>query len=218
MGSYSCSYCLDGFKVAAILLKVDWFLVEEPLESHVQRRVVCGLAAQHHTLPYGHLHSARAKHHTHGLWKHKTAALSPQAHPKLALSSCDWLQRERRSNDQKLVSASSGHSASLRWTAALGKFALVIWFLNVKTLLHAWSSTINFPAPNKWWGVKWHWGLFTGGWLVLIWQKIKASGASLTFYPQCGSHLCRAQLILCPAHVGPFIRSAGVNNFQSVVS
>lgn len=64
---------------------------------------------------------------------------------------------------------------------------------------------------------KWHWGLFTGGRLVLIWQKIKAFRASLTFYPQYGSHLCRAQLILCPAHIVPLIRSAGVNNFQSVV-
>lgn len=59
-GSYSCSYCLDVFKVVAVLLKVDWFLVEEPLESHIQRRVMCRFAAQHHTLPHGHFHSARA--------------------------------------------------------------------------------------------------------------------------------------------------------------
>lgn len=80
--SYFCSYCLDVLKVAAILLKVDRVLVEEPLKSHIQWRVVCCFAAQYDALPYGHLHSARAQHHTHGLWKQKTAALSPQANPK----------------------------------------------------------------------------------------------------------------------------------------
>lgn len=74
--------------MAAILLKVDRSLVEEPLESHVQRGVVRRLAAQHHALPHGHFHSAGAKVHTHGLWKHKAAALSPQANPRLASSRC----------------------------------------------------------------------------------------------------------------------------------
>lgn len=80
--SYSHSYCLDVFKVAAVLLEVDRPLVEEPLEGHVQRGVVRGLAAQHHALAHGHLHSGWAQLHAHGLWKHKAAALSPQANPE----------------------------------------------------------------------------------------------------------------------------------------
>lgn len=77
--------------MAAVVLKVDRFLVEEPQESHIQRRVMRGLAAQHHALPHRHLHSAWTQRHTHGLWKHKAAALSPQDNQKLASSSCTRL-------------------------------------------------------------------------------------------------------------------------------
>lgn len=80
--SYSRSYCLDEFKVATVLLEGDGPLVEEPLEGHVQRGVVRRLAAQHHALPHSHLHPARAELHTHGIWKHKAATLSPQANPE----------------------------------------------------------------------------------------------------------------------------------------
>lgn len=67
------------------------------------------------------------------------------------------------------------------------------------------------------------------GQLVLIWQKINPHRPSqpkspsppprarLTFYPQRGGHLSRAQLILGPAHVVPLVSAAGVHNFQSVV-
>jgi len=94
--SNSCSYCLDVFKVATILSKIDGFLVEEPLEGHIQRRVMRGLAAQHHALPHGHFHSVRAELHTHGLWKHKAATLSPQANQKLASRRCIPLPEQFR--------------------------------------------------------------------------------------------------------------------------
>lgn len=67
--------------MAAALLESDGPLVEEPLEGHVQRRVVRGLAAEHHALPDGHLHPVRAELHAHGICKHKAAAPSPQAQP-----------------------------------------------------------------------------------------------------------------------------------------
>lgn len=67
--------------MAAVLLEVDGSLVEEPLEGHVQRGVVRGPAAQHHALSHRHLHFAGAELHTHGVCKHKAAALSPQANP-----------------------------------------------------------------------------------------------------------------------------------------
>lgn len=89
--SYSCSYCLDEFKVAvaaAVVLEGDWPLVEEPLEGHVQRGVVRGLAAQHHALAHRHLHPARAQLHAHGICKHKAAALSPQANTMDELEQC----------------------------------------------------------------------------------------------------------------------------------
>lgn len=63
----------------AVVLEGDWPLVEEPLEGHVQRGVVRGLAAQHHALAHCHLHPTRAQLHAHGICKHKAAALSPQA-------------------------------------------------------------------------------------------------------------------------------------------
>lgn len=105
------------------------------------------------------------------------------------------------------------------------KRVLVIWFWNVRALSSRLSGHNKFPGTRAKVCVckcvcvcgGWHWGLFTGGRLVLIWQKIKARRASLTFYPQYSSHLSRAQLILCTAHVVPLVRSAGVNNSQSVV-
>lgn len=91
--SYSGSYCLDVLKVAAVSLEADWLLVEEPLKSHVQRCVMCRPAAQHHALPHGDLHSARTELHTHGLCKHKAAALSPQANPAITSDGCIPLGR-----------------------------------------------------------------------------------------------------------------------------
>lgn len=167
--SYSCSYCLDVFKVSAILLEVDWSLVEEPLESHIQRCVVCCLAAQHHALPHSHLHSARAKIHTHGLWKHKAAALSPQANPELVSSSCIWLWHRRQTDHEypTLTLVKNTHlshinillcsdltvcSASMRQRPFLClTCVLVIWFLNVRALVHGWASTMNFLAPEQRW-------------------------------------------------------------------
>lgn len=88
---YLWSQCLNVFKVASVLLKSDGSLVEEPLERHIQWSVMCGLTAQHHALSYGHLHPVRAKLHTHGICKHKTAALSPQANPDFLWRCSIWL-------------------------------------------------------------------------------------------------------------------------------
>lgn len=45
---------------------------------------MCGLTAQHHALSYGNLHPVWAQLHTHGICKHKVAAVLPQANPGLA--------------------------------------------------------------------------------------------------------------------------------------
>lgn len=195
---------------------------------------MCGLTAQHHALSDSHLHSARAELHTHGIWKHKAATLSPQANPKLPSEIWIWLWHHCQGNYQNPTLTRTKALTFVRscllgfaldslqfiWDMSLYavKCVLVIWFLNVRALGSRLSKHNKFPCTwAKVEGGWWHWGLFTGGQLVLIWQKIKAPRASLTFYPQYGSHLCRAQLILCPAHIVSLICSAGVNNSQSVV-
>lgn len=146
---------------------------------------MCGLTAQHHALSYGHLHPVRAKLHTHGLCKHKTAALSPQANPDFLWRCSIWLWTTWKSeNETQTETKRTFNTITLksRWGlvhvwdlyARCYVCPCVIWFFSVRALLHGWTSTINFLAavPRKRGG--WHWGLFPGGELSLIWQKIKS--------------------------------------------
>lgn len=94
---YLCSHGLNIFKVASVLLKHDGPLVEEPLERHIQGRVMRGLTAQHHALPHRHLHPVGAELHTHGICKHNAAALSPQANPDRPSWCSIWLWATRKS-------------------------------------------------------------------------------------------------------------------------
>lgn len=62
------AYCLNVLKVTALLLGVEWLVVEQPEEGHVQRGVMSDFTTEHHTLSHRHLHPDGGQLHPHGLW------------------------------------------------------------------------------------------------------------------------------------------------------
>lgn len=157
MQPYLWSHCLNVFKVASILLKSDGSLVEEPLERHIQWSVMCGLTAQHHTLSYGHLHHVRAKLHTHGICKHKTAALSPQANPDFPLRCSIWLWTAWKSeNESQTETKRTFNIITLKSSWGLVHVCdlhavvcpCVIWFFSVRAFASRVNEHNKFPSSR----------------------------------------------------------------------